>query len=178
MLSIELTSWALSLVLALSTYPPRVKTVTPDHFTDLANSTRINSTGLKQALEITCNGEYFGHNPSISDCHSALSHIAPDHVQFLWGLRHRGLGDSVFPLPYRIMGGEFPPSARSSDLADRSVSTDRGLCFFQTLIPDQDVQIARASLYQVRKAANALILQCAANSDSRGGIAHNIGELL
>ena len=28
----------------------------------------------------------------------------------------------------------------------------------------------------MRQAANALILQCAANSDSRGGIAHSIGE--
>ena len=110
MLSIELTYWALSLLLALSTYPPRVKPViTLDHFPDLGNLTKINSTGVKQPLEITCTGDYFGHNPSISDCHSALSHIAPDHVQFLWGLRHRGLGDSVFPLPYRMMGGEFSP---------------------------------------------------------------------
>ena len=61
--------------------------------------------------------------------------------------------------------------------SDRSASKDRGLCFFQTLILDQDVQIAHASLYQVRQAANALILQCAASSDARGGLASNIGEL-
>ena len=61
--------------------------------------------------------------------------------------------------------------------SDRRASKDRGLCFFQTLILDPDVEIAHASSYQVRQAANALILQCAANSESTGGIASNIGEL-
>lgn len=88
--------------------------------------------------------------------------------------------------PYRT-GGLSVPSSIPNDgrwvsspwqrvTADWSVSTDRGLCFIQTLITDQDVQIARASLYQVRQAASALILRCAVNSDSRGGIVSNIGE--
>lgn len=35
---------------------------------------------------------------------------------------------------------------------------------------------SRASLMQVRQAANALILQCAAGSEPQGGLADNIGE--
>ena len=107
MLSIELTILGLSLVLALSTYPARVKPLTVNPLPSLANSTRANSTGVERRLDIRCTGEYFGVHPSISDCQSALRHIAPDHEQFLWGLRHTGLDDSVFPLPYRILGGGF-----------------------------------------------------------------------
>ena len=58
------------------------------------------------------------------------------------------------------------------------VGTDKGSCFFQTIIVDQNVKTARASLNQVRSAASALILRCAAGADSRGGIASNIGKLL
>lgn len=109
MLYIYLTVLALRQVLALSTYSASVDPVPRDHryLPNLANLTRTKSIGALRALEITCNGEYFGFNPSISDCQSALNHIAPDYEQFLWGLRHTGLGDSVFPLPYRMMGGEF-----------------------------------------------------------------------
>ena len=105
----ELIRLGLGLLLALSTDPVKVETLTLDHryLADLANSTRTNSTGAQGGSEITCTGEYFGYNPSISDCYSALRRLAPDHDQTLWGLRHTGLGDSVFPLPYRIMGGEF-----------------------------------------------------------------------
>ena len=109
---VESSLLALGLVLALSTHPASTGAVVLDILPNLANLTRINSTrtystGVKETLEITCTGDYFGFNPSIPDCYSALGHIPPDHQQFLWGLRHTGLGDSVFPLPYRMMGGEF-----------------------------------------------------------------------
>lgn len=57
-------------------------------------------------LEIRCSGEHFGDNPNIADCESAKEHLSPDSVQYAWGARHTGLGPSVFPLPYRIMGGQ------------------------------------------------------------------------
>ena len=54
-------------------------------------------------------------------------------------------------------------------------TTDRALCYFQAIIIDDDARIARASLGQFRRAANALILECAAGGESQGGVAMNIG---
>ena len=121
MLSLELIRLGLGLLLALLTYSVKVEPLTLDlrHLAELANSTRTNSTNVQQASEIMCTGEYFGYNPSISDCYSALRRMAPDHEQVLWGLRHTGLGDSVFPLPYRIMGGELFRSERGRTLTAR-----------------------------------------------------------
>lgn len=65
------------------------------------------STPENPALNIQCNGEHFGYHPSIADCQSALEHLAPDSTQYKWGQRHSGLGQTVCPLPYRIMGGQF-----------------------------------------------------------------------
>ena len=77
----------------------------------MVNSTNLPtlnaSTPENPALNIQCSGEHFGHNPNIADCHSALEHISPDSIQHTWGLRHSGLGPTVFPLPYRIMGGQW-----------------------------------------------------------------------
>ena len=53
---------------------------------------------------------------------------------------------------------------------------DRGLCFFQVILVDDEKKTARASLGQVRRAASALILQCAAGGESVGGMAKNIGN--
>ena len=58
------------------------------------------------AFEIHCSGEHFGINPNIADCQSAKEYISPDSVQYTWGARHSGLEPDVFPLPYRIMGGQ------------------------------------------------------------------------
>ena len=58
-------------------------------------------------LLIRCNGEHFGVNPNIADCASAKEYISPDSVQYTWGERHSGLETTVFPLPYRIMGGQL-----------------------------------------------------------------------
>ena len=53
---------------------------------------------------------------------------------------------------------------------------DRALCFFQVVLIDDEKKTARASLGQVRRAASALILQCAAGTESVGGMAKNIGN--
>lgn len=52
---------------------------------------------------------------------------------------------------------------------------DRAKCVIRTIILG-DRPTARASLTQVRGAANALSLQCAAGGQSQGGMATNIGQ--
>lgn len=56
------------------------------------------------ALEVHCSRHY-GLYPDIVDCETAKEHILPEYGPVTWGERHTGLGPSVFPLPYRIMGG-------------------------------------------------------------------------
>lgn len=53
---------------------------------------------------------------------------------------------------------------------------DRGLCFFQAVLIGDDTRTARASLNQIRQAADKLILDCATGEQSQGGIALNIGS--
>ncbi|KAF6236258.1 hypothetical protein HO173_005889 [Letharia columbiana] len=120
------------------------------------SSTPNASSTEDAALDIRCSGEHFGFNPNIIDCESAKEHVTPDSVQYTWGNRHTGLEAIVFPLPFRIMG-------------------DRALCFFQATLVSDDARTALASLGQIRRAASALILQCAAGGESRGGVARNIG---
>ena len=69
--------------------------------------TRNISADENAGLLIRCNGEHFGVNPNIADCASAKEYISPDSVQYTWGQRHSGLETTVFPLPYRIMGGQL-----------------------------------------------------------------------
>lgn len=70
------------------------------------SSTTNTSSSENPALRLHCTGEHFGFNPNIADCESAKEHITPDSVQYTWGARHTGLGPTVIPLPYRIMGGQ------------------------------------------------------------------------
>ncbi|KAI4225397.1 MAG: hypothetical protein L6R36_003939 [Xanthoria steineri] len=119
-------------------------------------SNTTNSPSDTNSLRTECSGEHFGLNPVISDCLCARDHISPDFVQHMWGVRHTGLPDTFFPLPYRIMG-------------------NRGLCFFQALLIGEDTRTARASLNQIRQAADKLIFDCATGEQSQGGIALNIG---
>ena len=51
---------------------------------------------------------------------------------------------------------------------------DKAECVIRTIIRGRSPS-ARASLQQVRNAANAMSLTCAAGSPSQGGIATNIG---
>ena len=84
--------------------------------TDL--STALNSTSLdllvpsdrdiqhlNASFDIQCDGARYGFNPSLSDCESARSNIAPDLDPFNFGERHTGLPHDTFPLPYIVMGG-------------------------------------------------------------------------
>ena len=86
----------------------------------MLNSTTLStlnaSTPENPVLNIQCSGEHFGYHPNIADCHSALDHISPDLVQRTWGQRHSGLGPTVFPLPFRIMGGQWSVEIRLSFL--------------------------------------------------------------
>ena len=52
---------------------------------------------------------------------------------------------------------------------------EKALCYIQ-LANVGDGPTAHASLNQIRAAANALILGCVADADSRGGIAISIGK--
>ena len=54
--------------------------------------------------------------------------------------------------------------------------TDKAKCYFQT-INIGDAPTARASLNQIRNAAAALFMKCAASDTFQGGIIKNIGNL-
>ena len=64
----------------------------------------------------------------------------------------------------------------ASWLADSFNMLDRAECVIKTVIIHRDRPTARASLNQVRNAAAALSLQCAAGGQSQGGIVTNIGQ--
>ena len=171
----------------LSCYRSALTDITfpPDSYSSIdatgVRETQRNTTGESRSprtsgdnhLDIACSGEHFGRNPSVSDCQSAWHHIAPDFTQATWGQRHSGLERTIFPLPFRMMGGELTSSKGHN--ADNT-RLDRALCFFQTVILHQNVRLAHASLYQVKHAAERLILECATGSESSGGVASNIGQ--
>ena len=82
--------------------------ILPDgNFPTTANES-TNATAPDNALPLVvrCSGQHFGWSPSISDCESAKANIVPEVVQYTWGERHTGFSDDVFPLPFRVMGGE------------------------------------------------------------------------
>lgn len=89
----------------LSPSQPSILTTPDGNYSSLIASLRniTNSPVAVNSLQTKCS-EHFGVNPVFSDCQSARDHISPDAVQYLWGARHTGLPDNVFPLPYRIMG--------------------------------------------------------------------------
>lgn len=114
-------------------------------------------TSAGNNLNIRCDGETYGYNPNIIDCHSAKEYINPETTIWTMGERHTGLPDITVPLPYRIMG-------------------DKGLCYIQPVLIG-DHTTAKASLSMVRRAAVALIMQCAISTVAQGGIATNIGKI-
>ena len=80
---------------------------TPLNLTDLDLTVPFNtSTPNLNALDIQCDGSKYGFNPNLADCDGARSYIAPDSEQQVFGERHTGLPDNVFPLPYAIVGGK------------------------------------------------------------------------
>ncbi|CAF9941111.1 hypothetical protein IMSHALPRED_002431 [Imshaugia aleurites] len=113
----------------------------------------VDSSG-ENTFNIRCDGETYGYNPNIVDCEGAKEYLLPDTTIWTWAERHTGLPNTV-PLPYRIMG-------------------DRALCYIQaTLIGDH--RTAQASTNMLRQAGAALVLRCATNTVSQGGIATEIG---
>ena len=113
-------------------------------------------TSAGNNLNIRCDGATYGYNPDIIDCESAKEYIDPEMTIWTMGERHTGLPEITVPLPYRIMG-------------------DKGLCYIQpVLIGDRTT--AKASLNMIRRAAAALIMQCAIGTVAQGGVATNIGK--
>ena len=109
-------------------------------------------------FNVHCDGATYGYNPNIIDCEQAVDYLIPDTTIYSFGQRHTGLPEGTVPLPYRIMG-------------------DRGLCYFQAILVG-DSTTARASIDMIRRAAQSLVLQCAAGGESQGGIVTNIGKLV
>ena len=92
---------------ALSPPPPStLSQLNPTTFSPLNASSSSSSSSENLVLHIRCSGDHFGFNPNIADCESAKEYITPDSIQYTWGARHSGLERTVFPLPYRIMGGQ------------------------------------------------------------------------
>lgn len=90
---------------AITPNDPRIRS-----FQNLSTSLNVSSTpNLNAVLDIKCSGSHFGLNPNIVDCGSAKETISPDITQHIFGQRHTGLGDDVFPLPFRTVGGMFCP---------------------------------------------------------------------
>ena len=93
------------LLVSATLFPP---TIITDGRSHASNESVFNTTlpGVGATVEIICSGDQFGFAPSISDCESAKEYITPDYTQYTWEYRHTGLEETIFPLPYRIMGGE------------------------------------------------------------------------
>lgn len=117
-------------------------------------STSPHDTSTQNSLTIHCDGDTYGHNPSIRDCDSISKYLAPDETIWTFAQRHSGLPPDTVPLPFLLMG-------------------DQGLCYIQTVLIGDDLT-ATASKTMLRRAAAALVGQCAAGA-SQGGIATNIG---
>ena len=60
-------------------------------------------------LQIQCDGEKYGFNPNVNDCQNARSYYKRSSRLFTYGERHSGHPTDVFPLPFRLMGGELQP---------------------------------------------------------------------
>lgn len=121
-----------------------------------ASASPLNASA-DNALNIRCDGETYGYNPNIVDCEGAKEYLTPDARTWTFGERHTGLPQYTLPLPYRVMG-------------------DRGLCYYQVVLIG-DHKTGEATLNMIRRAAAALVLQCATSGTSQGGIATQIGNI-
>ena len=114
------------------------------------------NASAENRFNVHCDGATYGYNPNLIDCDQAVDYLMPDTTIWTFGQRHTGLPDSTVPLPYRVMG-------------------DRALCYFQAILVG-DSPTAKASIDMIRRAAQALVLQCATGGESQGGIVTNIGK--
>lgn len=135
----------------LSPIPNILKPVSPSN----ASISPLNASP-ENGFNVRCDGEKYGYNPDIRDCEDAREYLIPDATIWTFGERHTGLPDKILPLPYRVMG-------------------DKGLCYVQAILIG-DHTTAKATLNMLRRAASALVLQCAASGESQGGIATAIGQ--
>lgn len=108
------------------------------------------------SFTVQCDGNTYGYNPDIRDCEAAKENLMPDSRIWTLGERHTGLPSEVVPLPYRVMG-------------------DRGLCYVQPVLIGAH-RTGQASINMIRQAAANIIIRCATDTSSQGGIATNIGK--
>lgn len=137
--------------LKLSAIPNIVEPIFPSNA-----SVPTSNASAENGFTIRCDGEAYGYNPNILDCEDAKEYLLPDASTWTFGERHTGLPADILPLPYLVMG-------------------DRGLCYVQAILIG-DHTTAKASLNMLRRAAAALVVQCATSVVSQGGIATNIGK--
>lgn len=137
--------------LKLSAIPNIVEPMFPSNA-----SVPTSNASAENGFTIRCDGEAYGYNPNILDCEDAKEYLLPDASTWTFGERHTGLPADILPLPYLVMG-------------------DRGLCYVQAILIG-DHTTAKASLNMLRRAAAALVVQCATSVVSQGGIATNIGK--
>lgn len=112
-------------------------------------------TSTENSLTIHCDGETYGHNPSIRDGDTISKYLTPDEKIWTFVQRRPFLPPDTVPLPFLLMG-------------------DQALCYIQTVLIG-DYLTATASKTMLRRAAAALVDQCAVGA-SQGGIATNIGK--
>lgn len=80
-----------------------------------------NPFNASNVLRIQCDGEKYGFDPDVADCQNARSYYTRSSQLFTYGERHSGLGENVFPLPYRMMGGTLSKSLRFFTFALKTV---------------------------------------------------------
>ena len=71
-------------------------------------STPPNASALGAGkLYVECSGDKYGGDLILADCENTKSMITFDSRQFQWAVRHTPefRSESMFPLPYRLMGG-------------------------------------------------------------------------
>lgn len=87
--------------LQLSSLPDRAEF----YPSNITNATSDPSAG--NGFHVDCNGDHFGYNLNLGDCQDAASYLSVDSRQWTFSQRHAGMGESEFPLPYRLMGGMY-----------------------------------------------------------------------
>ena len=129
-------------------------------------------------LEIECDGQKYGFNPNVPDCQNARTLYKRSARLFTYGERHSGHGVDVFPLPFRLMGGELPQillfTSVYTQIDIANTSADKALCYIEPVLVDSSLGTGTASINHISNAAYELILQCAIRQ-SKGGIATGIG---
>ena len=136
------------------------------------------SLNASNELKIECDGQKYGFNPNVPDCQDARTLYKRSAVPFTYGERHSGHGVNVFPLPFRLMGGELPQILLLESFYTRidlaKISADKALCYIEPVLVNSSLGTGTASINHISNAAYELILQCAVRR-SIGGIATGIG---